>query len=76
MIDMNKQYVFENYIYAYLNDNWINTNVTYTPVLYTDIIGIVDEDNVIRLSTNNLPSGTYTLRYGKDESDVIETITI
>lgn len=76
MTDINKQYVLNNHIYAYINNNWTNTNITYTPVLYTDIIGIVDENNTIRLTTNNLPSGTYTLKYGIEDYEIIGTITV
>ena len=55
---------------------WTNTGLQYTATLYTDLIGIVDENNVIRLSSNNLPSGTYTLKYGDENFDTIGTITI
>lgn len=55
---------------------WQNTGLQYTATLYTDLIGIVDENNVIRLSSNNLPSGTYTLKYGDESFDTIGTITV
>lgn len=45
-------------------------------VIYTDVIGIVDENNVIRLSSYNLPKGTYTLKYGNESFETVGTITI
>ena len=56
--------------------SWKNTGISYTATIYTDLIGIVDENNVIRLSANNLPSGTYTLKYGDDSYETIGTITV
>lgn len=64
---------YEGQIQGY---EWTNTGLQYTATLYTDLIGVVDENNVIRLSTNNLPSGTYTLKYGDKNYDAIGTITV
>ncbi len=64
---------YEGQIQGY---EWTNTGLQYTATLYTDLIGVVDENNVIHLSTNNLPSGTYTLKYGDENYDTIGTITV
>ena len=55
---------------------WVNSGISYTPTFKTDLIGILGENNVIYLSDNALPSGTYTLKYGDETYDTIGTITI
>ncbi len=55
---------------------WTDTGMPYTTTVYTDLIGIVDENNVIYLSDNNLPRGTYTLKYGDGSYETIGTITV
>lgn len=55
---------------------WTDTGLTYTATIYTDLIGIVDENNIIYMSTNNLPSGTYTLKYGDETYETIGTLTV
>jgi hypothetical protein len=57
---------------------WVDSGLTYTPtVTYkTDLIGVLGENNVIYLSDNALPSGTYTLKYSDETYDTIGTITI
>lgn len=54
---------------------WVNSGIPYAPTFQTDLIGVLGEDNVIYLS-ENLPSGTYTLKYGDETYDTIGTITI
>ena len=49
---------------------------TYTANLCTDIVGVVGDDNVIYVSSNNLPSGTYTLKAGDGISATTGTITV
>lgn len=57
------------------NQEWVNTGITYAPTFKTDLIGVLGEGNVIYLS-ENLPSGTYTLKYGDETYDTIGTITV
>lgn len=54
---------------------WVNTGIPYVPTFKTDLIGVLGEGNVIYLS-ENLPSGTYTLKYGDETYDTIGTITV
>ena len=54
---------------------WVNSGISYAPTFRTDLIGVVGEDNVIYLS-ENLPSGTYTLKYGDETYETIGTITV
>lgn len=54
---------------------WADTGIPYAPTLKTDLIGVLGEGNVIYLS-DNLPSGTYTLKYGDETYDTIGTITV
>lgn len=55
---------------------WYDTGISYTPTFKTDLIGVLGEGNVIYLSDNNLPSGTYTLRDANNDFAVIGTYTI
>lgn len=54
---------------------WVNSGISYLPNIKTDLIGVLTEDNVIYLS-DNLPSGTYTLKYGDETYDTVGTITV
>lgn len=54
---------------------WFNSEISYLPYLKTDLIGVLAENNVIYLS-ENLPSGTYTLKYGDETYDTVGTITV
>jgi hypothetical protein len=54
---------------------WTDTGISYAPTFKTDLIGVLGENNVVYLS-DNLPSGTYTLKYGNETYDTIGTITI
>lgn len=54
---------------------WVDSGISYTPTFKTDLIGVLGENNAIYLS-DNLPSGTYTLKYGDDSYDTIGTITV
>lgn len=53
---------------------WTDTGISYAPTFKTDLIGVLGEDNVIYLS-DNLPSGTYTLKYGDDNYATVGTIS-
>lgn len=53
---------------------WYDTGISYAPTFKTDLIGVLGEDNVIYLS-DNLPSGTYTLKYGDDNYATVGTIS-
>lgn len=53
---------------------WMDTGIPYAPTFKTDLIGVLGEDNVIYLS-DNLPSGTYTLKYGDDNYATVGTIS-
>ena len=55
---------------------WTDTGISYAPTFKTDLIGVLGEGNVIYLSDNALPSGTYTLKYGDETYDTIGTITV
>ena len=54
---------------------WADTGISYAPTFKTDLIGVLGEGNVVYLS-DNLPSGTYTLKYGDENYDTIGTITV
>lgn len=54
---------------------WVNTGISYAPTFKTDLVGVLTEDNVIYLS-DNLPSGTYTLKYGDGTYATVGTITV
>jgi hypothetical protein len=53
---------------------WSDTDIPYAPSFKTDMIGVMGEDNVIYLS-DNLPSGTYTLKYPDNDYAIVGTIT-
>lgn len=53
---------------------WVNSGISYTPTFKTDLIGVLGENNVIYLS-DNLPSGTYTLKYPDNDYETIGTVT-
>ena len=53
---------------------WTDTGISYAPTFKTDLVGVLGEDNVIYLS-DNLPSGTYTLKHADNNYDVIGTFT-
>lgn len=53
---------------------WTDTGISYAPTFKTDLVGVLGEDNVIYLS-DNLPSGTYTLKYLDDNYDTVGTIS-
>lgn len=55
---------------------WVDTGISYTPTFKTDLIGVLGEGNMIYLSDNNLPSGTYTLKYSKDDYEAIGTYIV
>lgn len=55
---------------------WTNTEISYTPTFKTDLIGVIGENNVIYISSNNLQSGTYTLKDADNDYAVIGTYTI
>ena len=55
---------------------WYDTGISYAPTFKTDLIGVLGEGKVIYLSDNNLPSGTYTLKYGDETYETIGTITV
>ena len=54
---------------------WTDTGISYAPTFKTDLIGVMGEGNIIYLS-DNLPSGTYTLKYGDETYDTVGTITV
>lgn len=81
MTDTTKHYVLDGYIYqcqitANGAQEWVNTGLSYMPIFKTDLIGVLTENNVIYLSDNSLPSGTYTLKYGDETYATIGTITV
>ena len=53
---------------------WVNSGIAYAPIFHTDMIGVLGANNVVYLS-DNLPAGTYTLKYGDDYATV-GTITV
>ena len=53
---------------------WYDTGISYAPTFKTDLIGVLGENNVIYLS-DNLPSGTYTLKYPDNDYATVGTIT-
>lgn len=55
-------------------NEWVNTGISYAPTFKTDLVGVLGENNVIYLS-DNLPSGTYTLKYPDDNYATIGTIS-
>lgn len=55
---------------------WYDTGISYAPTFKTDLIGVLGENNVIYLSDNALPSGTYTLKYGDENYTTVGTITV
>jgi hypothetical protein len=55
--------------------NWLDTGIPYAPTFKTDLIGVLGEQNVIYLS-ENLPNGTYTLKYGDSSYDTVGTIIV
>lgn len=42
---------------------WLNSGIHYAPTFRSDIIGVLGPNNVIYVSDNSLPAGTYTLKY-------------
>lgn len=54
---------------------WYDTGITYAPTFKTDLVGVLGENNVVYLS-ENLPSGTYTLKYPDDDYATVGTITV
>jgi hypothetical protein len=54
---------------------WVNSGISYSPTFKTDLVGVLGEGDVIYLS-ENLPSGTYTLKYGDETYTTIGTITV
>ena len=55
-------------------DEWYDTGISYAPTFKTDLVGVLGENNVVYLS-DNLPSGTYTLKYADNDYETIGTIT-
>jgi hypothetical protein len=53
---------------------WVDSGIHYAPTFQTDMIGVLGEGNVVYLS-DNLPAGTYTLKYG-DDYDTVGSITV
>lgn len=53
---------------------WYDTGISYAPTFKTDLVGVLGENNVIYLS-DNLPSGTYTLKYPDNDYATVGTIT-
>jgi hypothetical protein len=58
-----------------ITQEWVNSGISYAPTFKTDLIGVLGEDNVIYLS-DNLPSGTYTLKDAGNDHAVIGTYTV
>lgn len=58
-----------------VKNEWVNSGISYAPTFKTDLIGVLGEGNVIYLS-DNLPSGTYTLKYGDETYETVGTITV
>lgn len=54
---------------------WYDTGISYTPTFKSDLIGVLGENNIVYLS-DNLPSGTYTLKYSDENYDTVGTITV
>lgn len=54
---------------------WYDTGISYTPTFKSDLIGVLGENNVVYLS-DNLPSGTYILKYSDENYETIGTITV
>lgn len=54
---------------------WIDSGISYAPTFKTDLIGVLGENNVIYLS-DNLPSGTYTLKTDSANYDTIGTYIV
>ncbi len=50
---------------------WVNSGISYTPTFKTDLIGVMGEGNVIYVSDNSLPSGTYILKADNANYDTI-----
>lgn len=57
-------------------NEWINSGITYAPTFKTDLIGVLGEGNVIYISDNALPSGTYTLKADNANYDTIGTYVV
>lgn len=55
---------------------WTDTGISYAPTFKTDLIGVLGENNVIYLSDNALPSGTYILKSGNANYDTIGIYTV
>lgn len=46
---------------------WKNSGIHYAPTFRTDIVGVLGEGNVIYLSDNALPPGTYSLKFADND---------
>lgn len=57
-----------------VSNEWTDTGIAYAPTFRTDLVGVLGENNVIYLS-DNLPSGTYTLKYPDNDYTIIGTIS-
>lgn len=55
-------------------EEWYDTGISYAPTFKTDLVGVLGEGNVVYLS-DNLPSGTYTLKYPDNDYATVGTIT-
>ena len=56
-------------------NEWVNSGISYAPTFKTELVGVLGEGNVIYLS-DNLPSGTYTLKYPDNNYATVGTITV
>lgn len=57
-----------------VKNEWVNSGISYAPTFKTDLVGVLGDNNVIYLS-DNLPAGTYTLKYPDDNYANVGTIT-
>lgn len=55
---------------------WLNSGIHYAPTFRSDIIGVLGPDDVIFVSDNSLPAGTYTLKYADGNYGQIGTLTV
>lgn len=55
---------------------WTDTGISYAPTYKTDLIGVLGEDSVIYVSSDKLPSGTYTLKDPDNDFAIIGTYTV
>lgn len=56
--------------------SWQLMNLNILDGNYHDLVGFVNENNVIYLTGNNLPAGTYTLKYADGNYDTIGNLVV